>query len=208
MGPGQQPLSPGHAAFLKARNARIDGLRDWFQENYPDPADIVLEIGCGHGHYLAAYAGLHPHQACLGIDLVTKRVEKARRKRDQRGLHNLQFLKAEVVECLEAWPERLAVQRILVLFPDPWPKKRHAKNRILQTSLLSALARHARRGAPLHFRTDDEGNFAWGMDVIAAHPDWAIDDAATWPLENPSFFQDLFEKYFSLTARCTGGHRV
>ena len=200
MASSDQPKSPGHAAFLESQRNRVASLRGTLLQAFPDPASVVLEIGCGHGHYLTAYAQQHPDENCLGIDLVTKRIQKANEKRDKRGLHRLQFVKADVGEFLDAWPEHLGLSRVFILFPDPWPKKRHIKNRILQPGLLDRLASLSAAGTPLHFRTDDAANFAWGMEVIASHARWEIRDDVEWPFENPSYFQDLFEEHFSLTA--------
>jgi tRNA (guanine-N7-)-methyltransferase len=172
---GIQPQSAGHAAFLEARAKRVSSLRDRLRQAFADAGELVLEVGCGHGHYLTAYAQQHPDEHCLGIDLVTKRIEKAELKRDKRGLQRLHFFKADVGECLEAWPPQLGLGRIFILFPDPWPKKRHTKNRILQSGLLEDLAGLAAPGTPLHFRTDDPDNFE-------------------------CYFQDLFEGHYSLTA--------
>lgn len=196
----EQAQSPGHAAYLEARGKRVTAVKACLEQAFPEPAKLVLEIGCGHGHYLTAYAQQHPDAFCLGVDLVTKRIEKANQKRDKRGLERLHFIKAEIRECLEAWPAHLGLDRVFILFPDPWPKKRHIKNRVLQTSLLDALAGRAGAGTQLHFRTDHPDNFAWGMSVIASHPLWEIRDDIEWPLENPSYFQDLFEDHYSLTA--------
>jgi tRNA (guanine-N7-)-methyltransferase len=167
---------------------------------FPGDQRIVLEIGCGHGHFLVAYGGEHPEASCLGIDLVSKRIRKACAKRDKRNLGSVHFLKAEIREFMAAWPERLKLERVFILFPDPWPKKRHVKNRIIQSALLDDLARHAVPGTALHFRTDDPGNFDWGRETIEAHQDWRICPETAWPFENPSFFQDLFKEYQSLTA--------
>ena len=195
-----QPKSPGHAAFLESRGKRVAALNGLLRQACPEPAQVVLEIGCGHGHYLTAYAQQHPDETCIGLDLVTKRIQKANAKRDKRNLTRLHFVKADVGECLDAWPDHLGLSRVFILFPDPWPKKRHAKNRILQPALLDRLAALAAAGTTLHFRTDDAANFGWGLDVIAGHPQWEIRDDVEWPFENPSFFQDLFEDHFSLTA--------
>ena len=195
-----EPKSAGHERFLELQNQRIEQIRQELNHLFPDPADLVLEIGCGHGHYLTAFAQQNPESFCLGLDLVTRRIRKANAKRDKRNLCHLHFMKAEIREFMMAWPDHLCLERIFVLFPDPWPKKRHTKNRILQPSLLDELAKHSREGTALHFRTDDENNFAYGMEVIAAHQRWIIRDDIDWPFENPSFFQDLFTDYQSLTA--------
>lgn len=200
MTPTDPSLPEGQRRFLERRMERIRGLRAELDRIVPGQTSVTLEIGCGHGHYLTAYAQQHPDALCLGIDLVTKRILKACQKRDKRDLPNLHFLKAEVREFLEAWPGRLKLERVFILFPDPWPKKRHIKNRIIQAGLLDRLAAIASPGTPLHFRTDHPGNFEWGLDVIAAHPDWEIRHDIEWPFENPSFFQDLLGDYQSLTA--------
>ena len=189
-----------HAAFLRVQEERVAGLGRQIRSAFAGNPPVTLEIGCGHGHYLTAYALQHPETTCLGIDLVTKRIQKACLKRDKRNLGNLHFLKAEVQECLSAWPRELKLERIFILFPDPWPKKRHAKNRIIQSSLLDELARLALPGAALHFRTDHRANYEWGREIITAHPAWLEQPEAPWPFENPSFFQNLFTEYFSLTA--------
>jgi tRNA (guanine-N7-)-methyltransferase len=178
----------------------MEAIRDFLKEAYPGKTDVTLEIGCGHGHYLTAFAGQYPDTACLGIDIVSKRIRKANEKKDKRGLGNLRFLKAEITELLEVWPDNLRIERVFILFPDPWPKKRHAKNRILQTALLDSLGRIASPGTLLHFRTDDPANFEWGRSVVVEHPRWEIRPDLEWPFENPSYFQDLLGVYESLTA--------
>ncbi len=190
----------GHQAFLDRREERVTALRDELARMFPDPVEIVLELGCGHGHYLTAYAEANPRVPCLGLDLVTKRISKANAKKDKRGLDQLTFLKAEAREFMMALPAHIRLERCFILFPDPWPKKRHSKNRLIQNQLLDSLGEHSRNGTLLHLRTDDENHFAWGMETIASHPAWEIDDEQEWPFENPSFFQDLFSSHQSLTA--------
>ena len=198
------PKTAGHRKFLELQAQRVASLNKALCEHLPEPAEVVLEIGCGHGHFLTAFAEQHREANCIGLDLVSRRIRKANAKRDKRGLQHLTFIKADIREFLMAWPDHLRFERIFILFPDPWPKKRHTKNRILQPGLLDALAENARTGTSLHFRTDDESNYAWGMEVIAAHAEWEICDDADWPFENPSFFQDLFTEYSSLTALFAG----
>ena len=195
-----KPQSAGHERYLTLQKQRIEQIHAELNRLFPQPTELVLEIGCGHGHYLTAYAEQHPDSYCLGIDLVTKRIFKANAKRDKRNLNRLHFIKAEIREFMMAWPDQLKLERVFVLFPDPWPKKRHTKNRILQPSLLDELAKHSHSSTTLHFRTDDEKNFAYGMDVIGSHEQWTIRDDVEWPFENPSFFQNLFTSYQSLTA--------
>ena len=199
-----EPRTDRHRAYLDAQKDRITAIREELEHSFPGDQSLVLEIGCGHGHYLVAYGEQHPEARCLGIDLVSKRIRKACAKRDKRRLDHVHFLKAEIREFMAAWPERLKLERVFILFPDPWPKKRHTKNRIIQPGLLVELGRHAVDGSALHFRTDHPGNFEWCREVIEEHRSWKIHEDETWPFENPSFFQNLFTEYQSLTALFAG----
>ncbi|MGE9290559.1 MAG: methyltransferase domain-containing protein, partial [Puniceicoccales bacterium] len=91
---------------------------------------VSLEIGCGHGHWLTSLAENSPGERLIGVDLISRRVRLAENKLAKRNLTNATVLKAEATEVLEAWPEGIALERIFLLHPDPWPKKRHAKNRM------------------------------------------------------------------------------
>lgn len=197
----ERSLSPGHERALKMRAERVAELERQLECVFPADAALTLEVGCGHGHYLTAFAEQHPDANCLGVDLVTRRIEKACAKRDKRNLKGLHFLKADAWECLDALPQGMSLSRIFVLFPDPWPKKRHEKNRLLQQSLLTALAGRALPGALLHFRTDHEGLFEWGLEQLETHPDWMVDQQEAWPLEAGSYFQDMLGVYKSVSAR-------
>lgn len=201
MSESERFLSPGHQRALKMRAERVAELRRQLEGVFPAGASLTLEVGCGHGHYLTAFAEQHPDAYCLGVDLVTRRIEKACAKRDKRRLQGLHFLKADAWECLDALPPGVGLNRIFVLFPDPWPKKRHEKNRLLQHSLLTALASRALPAALLHFRTDHEGLFEWGFEQLETHPSWTVDTNEAWPLEAGSYFQDMLGVYKSVSAR-------
>lgn len=191
----------GYQQALKFRAERIARLGQWCADHLSGAESRVLEIGCGHGHFLTTYALAHPAQTCVGIDLVTKRIEKATAKAEKRNLTQLRFLKAELGEFLAALPEGMLFDRVFMLFPDPWPKKRHHKNRMLQPLFLKRLAEITTPTADFCFRTDHEGLFAWGVEHIEASEDWEIDPAASWPLEERSYFQDMMEAWQSLIAR-------
>ncbi|MGF1452667.1 MAG: tRNA (guanine(46)-N(7))-methyltransferase TrmB [Opitutales bacterium] len=185
---------------VAAVERRREGLRADIATWWADGEPVTLELGCGHGHYLTAFAEAHPEERCVGLDLVTKRVEKGRAKSEKRGLAKLHFAKADVREFLELLPPEARLKRVLMLFPDPWPKKRHAKKRMLQPGLLDMLAEHCDPGTPFYFRTDEPGMFAWGIERFEAHPQWAIREEP-WLFEADSYFQNLMDSWQSLVAR-------
>ena len=167
---------------------------------FPTAADIVWELGSGHGHFLAAYAQAHPTERCVGIDIMSERVERALRKKHRARLHNLEFYQAEAGLFLEVLPSRLRIKRAFILFPDPWPKARHHKHRIVRADFLHELALRATPDCRLYFRTDFVPYFESGRSVFAAHHDWQIMDEP-WPFEFETVFQSRADRHHSLVAR-------
>ncbi len=191
--------TPGHEALLgDRRRALALDLGAIFGED--PPASCVWEIGCGHGHFLTAYAGAHPGEICLGIDLASERIERATRKRERARLAHLHFIRAEARLFLEVLPPAVQFSRVYVLFPDPWPKSRHHKHRVMQTEFLSWVAARMAPEGRLYFRTDFEPYFEDTARLIAAHPDWAMADEP-WPFEHETVFQSRAAAHRSLVAR-------
>ena len=167
---------------------------------FDDGKPVVLEMGCGHGHFLIAYAEAQPAVNFIGIDLISKRIEKALQKKKKRELSNITFMKANVNEFFEVLPQTACFDQLFMLFPDPWPKKRHHKNRMIQEALLSKMAQHTHPGSRFHFRTDDTSYFEWAQERIDEHPAWTLRIDAQWPFEENSYFQNLMESWESLIA--------
>jgi len=198
--------------YLSERETRLSALRAELAELFRgrEGAEagthegIVLEIGCGHGHFLTAYAAAHPKKFCVGFDIELDRIERAGRKRRRAELEkNLAFVRAEATEFFAALPEHARFTDIFILFPDPWPKRRHHKNRMIREEILSALAAHANPGSAtrLYFRTDYAPYFADARQTIAEHPAWKIAPAGTpWPFEFQTVFQERAEGFQSLIA--------
>lgn len=185
---------------------RRDRIRSFCESSLAEVSEeartrgFTLEIGCGHGHWLAAYAEANPQEACIGLDLMTKRIEKAENKRRKRNLSSLFFFKTEAVEFLEAMPEELRFRRIVVLFPDPWPKKRHFKRRLVQPAFLDLLRTRSRPEAELCFRTDYGPYFDWAVERVEDHDLWNLRDEAPWPFEHETFFQNILPEHQSFVA--------
>lgn len=165
----------------------------------PGRTAFVWEAGCGHGHFLTAYAQAHPERICVGVDLVWERIARANRKRDRAQLANLHFLQAEARMFLEELPDRATLSAVYVLFSDPWPKQRHHKHRLLQPDFLTAVAARAEEGARLYFRTDYEPYFLEAEATVRAHEAWRLSDEA-WPFETITVFQQRASSHRSLIA--------
>lgn len=183
------------------RAARLAELYPQLDTALTGRSRVTLEVGCGHGHFLTAYAKAHPGEFCVGIDLLADRLARAGRKSRAVGLSNVAWIHAEAGLLLEALPPAVRLGPVIfVLFPDPWPKRRHWKHRVIQPSFLSLLAGRAEPGTRLCFRTDYTPYFAEAANVMADHPGWRTDPHEPWPFEQPTVFQTRAESYQSLVA--------
>jgi len=192
-----QDTKEEHGAQIADRRGR---LRRRLREIAPGSSCFVWEIGSGHGHFLVAYAAAHPGETCIGIDIASDRVARADRKRERAGLTNLHFLLADSDDFLAALPDQAVFSAVYLLFPDPWPKRRHHKNRVMTTEFLAAVAARAKKGAVLCFRTDHEPYFREALALVRADRAWAETDGATLPFEEATVFQKRAERHFTLVA--------
>jgi tRNA (guanine-N7-)-methyltransferase len=186
--------------FLARMAERRESLREEVVRLLPSAARIVWEIGSGHGHFLAAYAECHPAEYCVGIDISLERTRRATKKRDRAGLSHLHFLRAEARLFMEVLPPGIGFSAVYVLFPDPWPKKRHHKYRLLQSEFLHEVAQRAGQGTPLFFRTDYAPYFAEVEMLLRDHPDWRSLGDQPWPFELATVFQQKAPSFQSLVA--------
>lgn len=194
-------ISEPYARELAKQTLRKDKLCAELTKDLACVESILFEAGCGHGHWLTDYAESYPNTICVGIDLISWRVRKCNEKKSKRGLKNLYFYKAELSEFLEVLPESVRFERTVLLFPDPWPKARHHRRRMIQANLLDELARRSDRGGEVCFRSDDRPYFDWTIQHLNEHNQWLIEPSANWPYESATYFQDFMDKYFSVVAK-------
>ena len=162
-----------YQTFLASVQQRKSVLRETLSQLLvTDRTFKTLEIGSGHGDFLVNYAINFPERFCVGIDLITQRIEKSKKKAQRVSLGNCYFLKARAEEFLECQPDDFLWNEVIVLYPDPWPKKRHHKNRLFQMDFLTLLARRVTPRAKIHFETDYEAYFDEVCERISAHPAW------------------------------------
>lgn len=199
MNPIKTDASVGEA-YRALVEKRQHVIKKELESALPDGGDFIWELGCGHGHFLTAYAQAHPDRVCIGVDIVGERVDRARRKRDRAKLANLHFFHAEAALFLQTLPLSATIAATFILFPDPWPKVRHHKHRIIQPTFLTAVAKRSLATARLYFRTDFVPYFEQAKETISAHPAWSEDDGP-WPFEFETVFQSRAESYRSLSAR-------
>ena len=146
-------------------------------------APRVLEIGFGDGESLATMAAAEPESDFLGIEVHEPGVGHLLLALRRLGLENDRVSRHDAVEVLTGLPGA-AFDRVQLFFPDPWPKKRHHKRRIVQPPFLDAVARILRPGGVLHMATD-WAPYAEHMREVAAASPWFLPDPETGPGARP-----------------------
>ena len=185
---------------LQRRATRIKAIAKECERVFEKSKSITLEIGCGKGHYLSAYAVAFPQETCVGIDLISERVRDSQRRAKNKNAENAFFFKAEAFEFLEALPRDVVLEKIFIFFPDPWPKERHHKRRLMQGEFLDYIRQFAHAGTRLYFRTDHTEYFEWTTEVFKANTNWEILADNTLLLEEVSQFQRILPEFSTLVA--------
>lgn len=156
---------PGPDWRRSIEELRERGVAAAFAPELDAGAPLVVEIGFGRGEFLAAQAAARRDAAFLGVELSFKRVLKLARRIARSDLRNVRLVlgRGEVVAADVLGPA--SVDEFWINFPDPWPKKRHAKNRLVQPPLVRALADSLVAGGRLHVATDDRA-YAEQIDEV------------------------------------------
>ena len=136
-------------------------------------APRILEIGFGMGETTAALAATHPDMDYLGIEVHTPGVGALLKTAGELGLTNLRVVQHDAVEVVRSMIAPGSLDGIHLFFPDPWPKKRHHKRRLVQPPFVALLASRLKPGGYLHCATD-WGDYAEQMlSVLCAEPSLA-----------------------------------
>jgi tRNA (guanine-N7-)-methyltransferase len=149
---------------------------------FADPADAVwLEIGFGAGEHLASQAAANPRIGVIGCEVFENGVVKLLAELQRRALGNVRLFVDDARLLLAALTEA-SLARAFILFPDPWPKLRHHKRRIVSTATLDALAYAMSDGAELRLATDDMDYLCWMLERATIHPafEWLARRPGDW----------------------------
>jgi tRNA (guanine-N7-)-methyltransferase len=161
---------------------------------FGDGRPLWLEIGFGAGEHLVAQAAAHPNVGLIGCEPFVNGVAACLAKLEAAGMRNVRILKGDARDLIELLSDG-ALDRVFLLYPDPWPKKKHRRRRFATAENLGALARAMAPGAELRLATDisdyaemaaEEAALAGGLEpVIAAGPDWH----RAWPDWSPTRYE-------------------
>ena len=143
---------------------RLD-LAQLFSKGQP----LEVELGSGDGSFLVNYAKAHPEQNFLGVERLLGRLRKLDRKGRRAGLANLRGIRIESAYFLEYLLPPQSATALHVYFPDPWPKRKHRKNRLIDARFTELAQQSLAQGGVVYLRTDDEDYFSQMVTVFAVN---------------------------------------
>jgi len=179
-----------HLAVPEAGALDLDTL-------FPDlpGAFSVLEIGFGGGEHLVAQAGTRPYARFIGIEPFLNGVASCLRHIEESGVQNVRLHQGDARDVLARLPDA-SLDRVDILFPDPWPKKRHWKRRLIQAAFVAELARVLKPGGEARFATDWANYAAWALEVFTREPSftWLAERAGDWRSAWPGHVTTRYEQ--------------
>ena len=180
---GGRALSSRQQALVEALLPRLavpEALEDP-ADLFPGLREVWLEIGFGGGEHLAEQARRHPDVGFIGCEPFIEGMAKALTQVEAGGLENIRFLMDDA-RPLVARLKPGSLARVFILFPDPWPKKRQQKRRLIQPGFLDDLHRACRAGARIRFATDVAGYADEALWQFLRHGgfDWQAEGAGDW----------------------------
>lgn len=177
-------LSPRQQALVDEMLPRLD----WPDDGLVEPDALLpgfdrraLEIGFGAAEHLIGQARAHPQTGYMGIEPFLNGVAKALSGIAEHDLTNVRVKRGDARDELERMPDG-AFEEVYLLFPDPWPKARHAKRRFVQADTAAHLARVLKPGGRLRLATDVKVYADWALPLLLAVPglEWTAERADDW----------------------------
>ena len=159
---------------------------------FPRAQPVEVELGSGDGSFLVEYAAQHPEHNFIGVERLLGRIRKMERKGLRSGLRNLLGVRIESSYFLEYLLPPNSATALHVYFPDPWPKRKHRRHRLINERFPTLAQQALVPGGMVYLRTDDQNYFEQMMEVFASRPQFR-------PMPTPEELVQLrtdFEKDF------------
>ncbi len=173
----------------------------WKEEIFNNDKPLWIEIGMGKGEFTLLKSSAHPEVNFIGIEKYPTVQQIPVKKAEELNIPNLKFISGDANEILE-WFEEGSVDKIFINFPDPWPKDRHAKRRLVFNTFLNNYYKLLAKGGVIEFKTDQIDLFEFSLEQAKEHTKFTIENETrnlhALPIEeNPSPIKTGYEKKFS-----------
>jgi tRNA (guanine-N7-)-methyltransferase len=162
---------------------------------------LEVELGSGDGSFLAQYAALHPERNFIGVERLLGRLRKLERKCQRAGIAHVRAIRIEASYFLEWLLPRKGVTALHIYFPDPWPKRKHRKNRLVNERFTQLAHAVLAAGGVVYLRTDDADYFAQMEAVFGASPLFKPTEIPTELIEIQTDFERGFRQKGIATLR-------
>ena len=156
-------------------------------------APVEVDLGCGKGRFLIAHAAAQPDLNMLGTDIQCGRLQKIRARAERSGLDQLRLLHTDTDYALEYLLPRESVRTFYLFFPDPWPKRKHHRRRLVQPGFMTLIHRTLEPGGVIHIATDHADYFQHIQRVVLADSRFS----SVSPFEPPESEKTDFERLFT-----------
>ena len=189
-------------------SSAIIAPEDWtnelsLREVFDFEGPFEVDIGCGKGRFLAARAEAHPDRLFLGIDRLKRRLRRADKKIVRAGLANVRLLRIEASYAVRFLLPAQSVSAFYILFPDPWPKKRHHRRRLFNQDFLNAAHRTLAQAGTIHVATDHQQYFEQIQEILNADSRFLEVDAMVLSEKERTNFEIQFTKKGIQILRCS-----
>jgi tRNA (guanine-N7-)-methyltransferase len=169
--------SLAHRRHVPFREIKLDSLtvRLDLDKIFGRKARVHVDLGCGDGSFVCAQAQRMPNKNFLGIERLLNRVRTSARR--AATLDNVRLLRVESSYAVRYLLPAESVERFYLLFPDPWPKRRHHRRRIVTEDFLVSIHAALEKNGSIYIATDDVDYFERIKELADSNPSFAIDDA-------------------------------
>ncbi len=182
---------PKHSINLQ-NISRASDLKSYFSNRVEE---VWLEIGFGSGEHLTSVSEAHPKVGFLGIEVYEDGIAKTLKQISKLGISNIKLINEDANNIIFLLPPK-SITKIFLLFPDPWPKKRHAKRRFVNTENLNQLARIMHSGGELLFATDHNDYLSWSLEQFMSTTLFKSEnlDQNSWKNQPNGWFSTRYEQ--------------
>lgn len=141
---------------------------------FPKKQPLEIELGAGDGSFIAQYARAHPEHNFIAVERLLGRARKVEKKGLRYGLDNLRVIRIEAGYFARYLLPEHCVHKMHIYFPDPWPKPRHAKNRLIQPPFIETLKKILQPGAEVFLRTDSPAYYEQMRQVFSQFKEFTL----------------------------------
>lgn len=186
-----EKLLPELAIPLPSKGTVLS-MSDLFSD---EKEQYALEIGFGAGEHLAARASSEPNTGFIGCEPYINGTGTLLRKIEADNLENVRLYPGDARQLMDTLPDA-CITHTYILFPDPWPKARHHKRRLIQMEFLDALARVIKPSGTLLFASDHADYVSWSLERMLAHPlfSWTVRSKSDWQMPPEGWVCTKYQK--------------